>query len=125
MLMKTKTVDFHHVDPHQKEMDAKLMNWASWVRPRAPSWVSPMFRQAQSNSRQWHTPEIRQTCDVIGAQAMEKAVFHLPENQRTAIRWHYVYPVSPTKVCRALGVSMDGLADLVRQGRTMLMNRGV
>ena len=112
MLMKTKTVDFHHVDPNQKDMDAKLINWASWVRPRAPNWVSPMFRQSQSNSRQWHTPEIRQTCDVIGAQAMEKAVFYLPESHRTAIRWHYVFPVSPAKVCRALGVSMDGLAEL-------------
>lgn len=124
MLMKTKTVDFHHVDPHQKDVDAKLMNWASWVRPRSPNWVSPMFRQAQSNSRQWHTPEIRQTCDVIGAQAMEKAVAYLPESQRTAIRWHYVYPVSPAKACRALGVSMNGLAGLVRQGREVLINRG-
>ena len=124
MLMKTRALDFHHVEEGQRGIDARLQNWASWVKPRAPSWVSPMFRMCRSNSRQWHMPEIRETCDVIGAQAMEKAVYHLPAKHRDAIRWHYVCPVTPAKMCRHLGVNMEGLALLVREGRQMLMNRG-
>lgn len=122
MLMKVK-VDFHHVDEHQRDMDARLVNWAQWVKPRSPSWVSPMFRQARSNAWQWHAPEHRQTCNILDAQAMEKAVCQLPEKHRTAIRWHYVYPVPPHKVQRALGVTEMALYQLVRDARQMLMNR--
>lgn len=125
MLMKTRSVDFHHVEDHQKDIDAKLMNWARWVTPRAPSWVSPMFRMAKSNSRQWHQPEIRETCDIIGAMLMEKEVCKLPEPHRAAIRWHYVIKCGPVKACRALGLTTEGLAKTVRDGRQMLINRQV
>lgn len=125
MLMKTRAVDFHHVEEHQRAIDARLLNWAAWVRPRAQSWCSPMFRQAQSNSRQWHAPEPKAALDLIGAQAMEKAVSKLPEKHRDAIRWHYVYNSAPHKMCRHLGVSLDGLAQLVRDARQMLMNMGM
>ena len=125
MLMKTRIVDFHHVADEQLEIHARLKNWESWVKPRSLPWVSPMFRQARSNSRQWHQPEIRATCDILGAMRMERAIYHLPEMHRTAIRWYYVYPVSPIRVCKTLGVSMESLALLVRDGRRMLMNRGM
>lgn len=123
MLMRTKSVDFHYVEPGHKDIDAKLCNWRAWVTPRAPSWVSPMFRMALSNTRQWHAPELRPTCDVLGAMAMEKAVSKLPEPFRTAIRWNYVTPVNPRKACQVLGLSMDGLAKAVRDARQMLINR--
>lgn len=125
MLMKVKSIDFHHVPADQQAIDAKLRNWSAWVKPRAVSWSSPIWRLGKSNTRQWHTPEIRETCDMIAAQAMEKAVYHLPEKHRDAIRWHYVFPISPVKLCRHLGVTMEGLAELVQQGRQMLINRGV
>ena len=57
---------------------------------------------------------------------MEKAVAMLPEKHASAIRWHYVYAtrgMQPGKVCRLLGVSASGLAELVTDGRTMLVNR--
>lgn len=125
MLMRTKSVDFHYIEPGHKDIDAKLRNWSAWVTPRAPSWVSPTWRMARSNARQWHQPEIRPTCDVLGALAMEKAVSKLPEPFRTAIRWHYVTPVSPTKACKVLGLTMDGLGKAVRDARQMLINRGM
>lgn len=125
MLMKTRSVDFHHVEDHQKDIDEKLHNWARWVTPRAPSWVSPMFRMAKSNSRQWHQPEIRETCDIIGAMLMEKEVCKLPEPHRAAIRWHYVIKCGPVKACKALGLTTEGLAKTVRDGRQMLINRQV
>lgn len=61
---------------------------------------------------------------MLDAQAMEKTVAALPEKHRTAIRWHYVYPVQPFKVQKALGVTEQGLYGLVRDGRQMLMNKG-
>lgn len=125
MLMKTNSIDFHHIEDGHKEIDKVLQNWARWVRVSHVSWVSPMFRQAQSNSRQWHQPEIRETCDILAAQAMEKAVYHLPERHRFAVRWHYVFQGSPAKAARNCGVTLDGLAKLARDGRQMLINRGV
>jgi len=121
--MKTKTVDFHHVEEHHKDMDKRLHNWARWVKHRAPSWVSPMFRQARSNAWQWHTPEVRETCDVLDAQKLEKEIGKLPAKHREAIRWHYVFPVAPYKMQKALGVTERGLFDLVRDWRQMLSNR--
>lgn len=123
MLMKTRSVDFHYVEDHQKDIDAKLMNWARWVTPRAPSWISPTWRMTRSNARQWHQPELRETCDVIGAMLLEKMVCALPEPQRAAIRWHYVVKCSPSKASRSLGLTNDGLYKAVRDGRQMLINR--
>ena len=54
---------------------------------------------------------------------LEKAVYALPEKHREAIRWWYVYRRDPVGMARLLGVSKQGLADLVNAGRTMLQNR--
>ena len=125
MLMKTKTVDFHHVEEHHQAIDARLSNWGLWLQSRPGGKIHPMWAKARSNAWQWHAPEHRPTCDPLDAQAMEKAVYKLPEKHRAAIRWQYVYRGSPARACRALAVNMDGLAELVRQGRTMLVNLGV
>lgn len=123
--MKVKAVDFHHVPPEQQAIDAKLRNWSAWVKPRQVSQMASIWKLGKSNARQWHAPEIRETCDIIQAQAMEKAVYHLPEKHRDAIRWFYVHRTGPVRKCRDLGVTVEGLADLVSKGRVMLMNRGV
>lgn len=122
MLMKTKAIDFHHVEEHQRDMDARLRNWAAWVKPRTPGWISPMFRLYRSNALQYHRPEHRETCDILAAMSMEKAVCKLPDKHRTAVRWHYVYPIHPHKVQRALAVNESGLYELVRNARQMLIN---
>lgn len=116
------SVDFSHVEPHQTAMHDRLLNWARWVTPGSPSMVSPMFRQYRSHSWQWHTPEIRTTCDELDATLVEKTVAKLPEKHRTAVRWGYVYRCSPSAAMRELGVSNDGLAKLLRDGRQMLIN---
>jgi len=54
---------------------------------------------------------------------MEKAVYALPEKHREAVRWWYVYRRNPAAMARSLGVSKQGLADLVEAGRTMLQNK--
>jgi DNA-directed RNA polymerase specialized sigma24 family protein len=129
MLMKTKTeaIDFHAVEPHQREMDARLSNWAAWCNG---GWggpeTSPMFRMVPP------PPRVRgeiaysvQVVDKVDAAKIAKAVFQLPEKNRKAVHWSYIRPVSPAKKCRDLGTTMEGLYQFLRDGRQMLINRAV
>ena len=119
-------IDFHHVPDAQLGIHLRLEQWARWVRVRPHGWqVAPMFRQYRSHAWQWERPTIRDPINIPEAVEMEKAVPLLPEKHRAAIRWHYVHTGGPVAMARRLGVSKEGLADLVRIGRTMLMNRGV
>lgn len=125
MLMKVKTIDFHAVEPHQREMDRRLENWGRWCNGSYAPLTSPMFRMTPP------PPRVRgemayqsaDSVDRMDAQAIAKAVAQLPEKHRAAINWHYVKPVSPKRACQSIGVGMDGLAELVRDGRQMLINR--
>lgn len=129
MLMKVKNyVDFHQVEPHQREIDARLQNWARWCRGTTVPMTSPMFRMVPP------PPRVRgdmayQTAgavvDRMDAAKIAKAVAALPQGHRSAINWHYVKPVSPTRACQAIGVTQEGLFTLVRDARQMLLNRSV
>lgn len=133
-------VEYDIVPDHQLRIHGLLIQWARWVKPRSHGWhVSPMFKQYRSKAWQWHEPVVQSPINVPEALEMEKAVSLLPEKERAAIRWYYYYSsqvpsqkaradgyeVTPPGMARILGVSKQGLADLVRIGRTMLMNRGV
>lgn len=116
-------IDFHAVPEAQLGIHEALLNWSRWVRVRPHGWqVSPMFRMYRSHAWQWHTPEIRQQINVPEAVEMEKAVSGLPEKHRTAIRWHYCFCGHPARMARELGVSKQGLADLVVDARVKLRN---
>lgn len=117
--------DFHYVPEDQKAIDARLENWASYVRVKSPSWVSPIWKLGKSNGRQWHQPEFRPACDVLDGMALEKAVFKLPEPHRAAIRWAYVYKRHPAEFCKAQAMSKATLGILINDGRRMLINRRV
>jgi DNA-directed RNA polymerase specialized sigma24 family protein len=119
-----RSVDFNHVEEKHAEIHRRLEEWAIWVKPRSASWVQPMFRQFRS-ADVWVAPEARGFVDAIAAQAVEKAVTALPDAHRSAVQWCYVFRTGPLKMCRALGVNREGLAMLVRDGRQMLVNRGV
>lgn len=117
-------VDFHIVPDGQLAIHQALENWSRWVRVRPHGWqVSPMFRLYRSKTWQWHTPEIKAQTNVPEAVEMEKAVSLLPAKHRDAVRWHYVHCGSPAGIARHLGVSKQGLAELVVVARTMLRNR--
>lgn len=121
----TQYVDFNRVEDKHLDIHRRLNNWSSWVRVRPQSgWTSSIiWRQVRSNAWQWHPPEYRETCDMLDAQALEKAVAHLPAPHRDALRWCYVYGGSPARMAAHLGLSKDGLALMVRDGRQMLCNR--
>lgn len=124
MLAKVKSVDFFIVSEAHADIHNRLELWARWVKPRKAGWaVSPMFRHYRSHAWQWETPEVRAPINTLDAVEIEKAVAQLPEKHKHAIRWHYVFKTGPSAMARELGVSKEGLADLVRVGRTMLNNR--
>ena len=125
MLMKTRIepVDYFHVEPQHEAIHAELENWADCVRKRPQSWVHPMWKGAQSNGRQWYAPQLKTDPDILGGMEMEKAVRALPEKHREAIRWNYVYNWAPATEIRRLGVTYQGLANLIRVGRVMLVNQ--
>ena len=121
----TEIVDYNRVQDRHQAIHARLENWRRWVIVRPHGWqVAPMFRMYQSKSRQWEaSPHIGTPVDAIDAALMEKAVYALPEKHREAVRWWYVYRRDPAAMARSLGVSKQGLADLVEAGRTMLQNK--
>lgn len=123
--MRTREiVDFNHVATEHEAIHARLENWRRWVTVRPHGWATaPMFRMYQSKARQWHAPVIQTPVDTLDAVLVEKAVAALPEKHRAAVRWWYVYRRNPAAMARSLGVSKQGLADLVDAGRTMLQNR--
>lgn len=125
MLMRvTEAVDYNYIKPEHETIHASLENWARWVRVRPQSWPThPMWRKALT-SKQWDAvPHIPVPVNTLDAADMEKAVYGLPVKHREAIRWSYVYGRDPVAMARTLGVSKQGLADLVDSGRTMLQNR--
>lgn len=121
-MAKRQTPDFHRFYPHHSVIHERLLNWARWVTPRTSNSVSPMFRNYRSHAWQWHTPEHRETCDLLDAMVVEKAVGRLPVTHREAVRWAYVYRCLPYVACRELGVSEEGLARHIHDGRAMLQH---
>jgi len=123
MLMKTRQIDFHAVDINQREIDARLVNWARWVKPGRQNWVSPMFQQYRSKAWQWERPEVKDPINTLDAMLMEKMVGALPDKHRTAIRWAYVVRCTPAVIMRHMAVSGEDLMGYLQDGRTMLKNR--
>ena len=125
MRVQDTIVDYNHVQDRHQAIHARLENWRRWVIVRPHGWqVAPMFRMYQSKARQWEaSPRIGTPVDTLDAVLVEKAIYALPEKHREAVRWWYVYRRDPVAMARSLGVSKQGLADLVDAGRTMLQNR--
>ena len=115
-------VDFHHVAPQHEEIDARLRNWARWCNGKPESGVTPMFRAYRSTDV-WAAPDVSAPIDKLDAARIGKAVIDLPGYHRAATQWHYVKPVAPGKAARQIGVTLQALAQLVQDARTILINR--
>lgn len=118
------SVDFHTVEPAHAAIHERLENWARWCYGNGGRSVAPMFRLYRSTD-QWVAPPSMGIVDSLDAQRVQKGVSGLPEGHRKAVSWCYVIRCSPKRIARDLAVSMDGLALLIRDGRSMLVNRGV
>lgn len=123
MLMATRAVDFHAVEEHQRDIDKRLHNWALSCDGGGPLGVSPMFRLYRPDN--WERGATGLPIDHADATKIAKGVAALPEKHRKTINWAYVRPVNPRRACQEIGVSLDDLALLLRDGRQMLINRKV
>jgi hypothetical protein len=117
--------DYHYIPERQAEIATRLEHWAIWVNPRQCVWrTQPMFRQYRSHAWQWERPELKVQINGIEAMEIEKLVCQLPEKNRDAIRWAYVFTFIPVNIVRReLGVTREGLASLIVNGRDMLKNK--
>jgi hypothetical protein len=117
-------IDLNAIPHHQKDMHDRLCNWAMWAKPGGSGKIHPMWAQSKSNAWQWHPREYRPSCNTLEAHDMEKQITKLPEKNRNALIWFYIYAnVSATKARKWLGLTSDALAGTVIDARQMLMNR--
>lgn len=124
-------VDFAAVPVSQWRMHDRLENWARWCRGASGESArlgesTPMFRLFRSGeARRAYGEEISVPVDKGDALLIAKGVAALPEKHRRALQWHYLDGRNPTRAAKSLAVTHERLAELVRDARTMLMNRGV
>ncbi|MBT2322538.1 hypothetical protein J7E62_09290 [Variovorax paradoxus] len=122
----TPTIDFHAVAWDHNDIDGRLRNWGAWCKGTPANSSSPMFRLAAP------PPRVRSdrnastsTIDRADAIRIAQGVTALPEKHAAALNWCYVRPVNPRRACMSIGTTMEGLADLLYEGRQMLINRKV
>lgn len=126
MLMKVKTpvIDFFYVEPSHQDIDKRLTNWGKFCFSSGGSGLNPMFRWVKP-SQQWDAIDMVVPIDRSDAIKIAKGVAALPEPHALALNWCYVYKTSPKKGCQMVKTSLSGLERLIRDGRTMLINRKV
>lgn len=116
----SSVIDFHQVKPEHQAIHERLENWARWARGAHSANVHPMFRQYR---HAYWEPAPQANCnDTNDALEVQKIMKDLPEPHRIAVQWCYILKSNPRKVCMALGVSKDGLMELIHRGRTMAAN---
>ena len=118
-------IDLNHIPARHDAINLRLEEWARWVRVKPAAWaMQPMFRMYRA-PKQWESDlHVPIAINSLDAHEMERAVSFLPDKNRTAIRWSYVFPNIPVNVVRQeLGVTREGLAELMNDGRSMLINR--
>lgn len=124
--VRQQPIDFHRVEPAHRAIDLRLRNWGLWCNGTSQSITSPMFRMTPPPPRvRGDAAYCGVSVDRMDAAHVAKAVAALPAAHRAAVNWSYVKPVNPKRACQAIGTSMAGLAALLRDGRQMLINRGV
>jgi hypothetical protein len=121
--LRRETHDFHEVRVVHLEIHERLNNWARWARDgRGMGNVSPMFR----HYKPYAFPEAiggSKNVDTLDAVAIQKLFSQIPEKNRWAIQWSYLFPfINAGKVCRHLAVTRIGLSDLIHDSRTMMKN---
>lgn len=123
-------VDFASVPPSQWAMHDRLLNWAKWARgssrfDRMPG--TPMFGLYRSSDarREYGATETSVPIDNRDATRIQVGVSALPDKHRRALHWCYLHPKNATSMARELGLSLQGMAQMIKDARTTMINRGV
>jgi len=123
--MKRDAVDFHQVPEAQQPIHGRLLNWARWCRNSAHGMQHPMWRFYKPPREGVNlVPESSEPINAAEAWKVQQVVKGLPELYRHAIQWFYVFPVSPRRKAKELGLTVEGLAQAVIDARNMMRNRG-
>lgn len=126
---KRQFVDFSSVPPSQWAMHDRLQNWAAASRggDKSSGKAAPMFVLYKSGeSRREYGAETEVPVDRSDAVVVNTAVGMLPDKHRRAVHWYYVHGGrNAVGIARDLGTTLQALADLVRESRQILINRGV
>jgi hypothetical protein len=123
-LKRDDGIDFFYVEADQLAIHDRLENWARYVDAKGVRWEqAPIWKLGKSASRQWDVPELRPPVNTLDGHAIEKAVSALPIKHREAMRWYYVWKGGARHACINLAVTRQGLVDLVKAARHMLINR--
>lgn len=122
-------VDFATVPPSQWKMHDRLENWARASRggDKQSGDAAPMFALYRSNidrGRQYGAETVVPV-DRSDAIKIAKGIAFLPDKHRRSLQWYYVHPRNPSAAARSLGLTLQGLAQMVIDARYMLINRGV
>ena len=123
--MKRDDIDFHAVPVAHERLHARLEDWAHWLaNTPGPRSSIPMFRLYRSEEG-WEPGGAKSSLNVLDCQRIERGVAALPEKHGKALRWSYVFRFSPLKARNWIGCTYEELANLVDDGRQMLLNRRV
>ena len=118
-------VDFNTVPQSQREIDARLVNWGRWSLPGGLGLKrSPMFELYRSADplRQYGSASA-QPVDQADAERVQRAMVELTGPQRLALSWCYIRRNNPRRAAETIGVSLQGLRELIDTGRQALMAR--
>jgi len=125
--MTRESVDFSIVEPKHNAIHARLENWGRWCHGsdgRVKSCAMFTF-VVIGNARGVDPLPVGTPVDRMDAVKIQKAVAVLPLPNRLALAWSYITKTSPSKQAKTQALTMAGLALAVRDGRQMLVNRGV
>lgn len=122
-------VDFAHVPVGQWKIHDRLENWARSIRggDKQSGKASPMFAFYRSTeANRVYGAESSIPVNQPDAVLIAKGIVALPDKHRRAVDWYYASRAkNPIAQARELGQTMEGLAQLVIDGRQMMLNRGV
>jgi DNA-directed RNA polymerase specialized sigma24 family protein len=121
-------IDFHAVEPEHRGIHDRLVNWGRWLHPSESPAVAPGFDlyRSPARAREHGAEHTWATSAVDGGDAarVNGTVGTLPIRHRAALMWCYCKPVNPKRAAQDIGVTLEGLADLLRESRQKLIWQG-
>jgi len=104
--------DFSRMLDRHEYINERCIEWAKYVRVTTrPFSQQPIFRNYRAPGRWDVDTVVPNTINTLDAMEIERAVSTLPDQSRTVLRWHYVWPaLHPGAVARELRMSIDDLA---------------
>ena len=120
------THDLARIQPQHEAVHERCQEWAKWVRLKSKMFSeNKMWDNYMSKSRQWEAaPPIPICINQIAALEVERAVAKLAHNQRTVLRWCYVWPaLHVNAVARELQTDRDGLGRIRDEALSRLVGQ--